>query len=87
MMMFIRLYYWDKPIKKELGWARGTHGKSRKTCTVLVCKLEGKRHTEKTRFRSKDNIKIYFKDIGVEGAWSGLVWPAPMNAAMNLRFS
>ena len=59
---------------------------------VLVGKHEGKRLLGRPRRRWKDNIKMEFREVGLEGGmdWIDLAqdrdrWWAVVNAVMNLR--
>jgi hypothetical protein len=59
--------------------------------TVLVGRPEGKRPLGGSRRRWEDNIKMDFKDIGIDGVnWIQLTqdmvqWRACVNTVMNLR--
>jgi hypothetical protein len=50
-------------------WERG------ETCTVLMRKYEGKRPVERPRCRWEDGIKMYLREIGWGGVWSGFTSP------------
>jgi hypothetical protein len=60
---------------------------------ILVGKPEGKRPFGTLRRRLEDNIKMYLREIGLEGVdWIHLAqkrnrWRALVNTAMNLRFT
>jgi hypothetical protein len=64
-----------------------------KCIKISVEKPEGRRPTEKSRRRWKDNIKMYLKEIGWEDVdrihlvQSKDQWWAPVNTVMNLQFS
>jgi hypothetical protein len=59
---------------------------------VLVGKTEGRRPLGRPRYRIEDNIKIYLREVGLEG-WMDCIylagdrdrWRAFVNAVMNLR--
>jgi hypothetical protein len=59
---------------------------------VLVGRPEGKKPLERPRRRWEDNIKMYHREIGIDGAnWIRLAqdrihWRASVNTVMNLRF-
>jgi hypothetical protein len=58
---------------------------------VLIGRPEGKRPLARPRRRWEDNIKIYLREIGINGAnWIQLAqdrvqWRAFVNTVMNLR--
>jgi hypothetical protein len=58
---------------------------------VLVGRPKGKRPLEKPRCRWEDNIKMYLREIGIDGAnWIQLVqyrvqWRACVSMVMNLQ--
>jgi hypothetical protein len=60
---------------------------------VLVGRPEGKRPLERPRRRWKDNIRLDFREIGIDGAnWIHLAqdrvqWRACVNTVMSLRVS
>jgi hypothetical protein len=68
-----------------MGEGRGVYG-------VLVGRLEGKRPLGRPRHRREGNIKIYLREIEIDGAnWIRLAqdrvqWRAFVNTVMNLRF-
>jgi hypothetical protein len=70
-----------------MGGTCGTHGKERGAYGVLV----GKRSLGKPRRRWEDNIKMYLKETGIDGAnWIRLAQDrfqlrAFMSTVMNLR--
>jgi hypothetical protein len=74
-----------------VGWTCGTHGEGRGVYRVLVGRSEGKRPLERPRRRWKDNIKMDFRELGIDGAnWIRLAqdsvqWRAFVNTVMNLR--
>jgi hypothetical protein len=49
-------------------------GNRRGTNRVLVGKPERKRLFGRSRHRWKDNIKMDLREVGLEGAWTGLIW-------------
>jgi hypothetical protein len=75
-----------------VGWTCGTHGEGRGVYRVLVGRPEGKRTLGRPRRRWEDNIKMDFREIGIDGAnWIQLTqnrvqWRAFVNMVMNLRF-
>jgi hypothetical protein len=66
-------------------------GEGRGAYRVLVGMPEGKRPLGRSRRRWEDNIKMDFRDIGIDGTnWIRLVqdtvqWRAFVNTVMNLR--
>jgi hypothetical protein len=66
-------------------------GEGRSVYRVLVGRPEGKRPLERPRRRWEDNIKMDFREIGIDGAsWIQLAqdwiqWRACVNTVMNLR--
>jgi hypothetical protein len=66
-------------------------GEGRGVYRFLVGRAEGKRSLERRRRRWEDNIKMYLREIGIDGAnWIQLAqdrvqWRAFVNAVMNLR--
>jgi hypothetical protein len=66
-------------------------GEGRSVYRVLVGRPKGKRPLERFRRRWEDNIKMYLKEIGIDGAnWIRLAqdrvqWRAFVNTVMNLR--
>jgi hypothetical protein len=66
-------------------------GEGRGVYRVLVGRPEGKRPLGRPRRRWEDNIKMYLREIGVDGAnWIRLAqyrvqWRAFVNTVMNLR--
>jgi hypothetical protein len=66
-------------------WGRG------EVFRVLVGRPEGKRPLGRPRRRWEDNIKMYLREIGIDGAnWIQLTpdriqWRAFVNTVMNLR--
>jgi hypothetical protein len=67
-------------------------GEGRGVYRVLVRKLEGKRPLGRPRHRWEDNIKMYLRDIGIDGAnWIRLdqdrvQWQDFVSTVMNLLF-
>jgi hypothetical protein len=80
-------------IKSRMRWARhvARMGKGRGVYSVLVGRPEGKRQRGRPRRRWEDNIKMNFREIGIDGAnWIQLAqdrfqWQAFVNTVMNLR--
>jgi hypothetical protein len=74
-----------------VGWTCGTHGEGRGAYWVLVGRPEGKRPLGRPRRRWEDNIKMGFREIGIDGAnWIRLAQDrvqrrAFVNTVMNLR--
>jgi hypothetical protein len=68
-------------------------GEGRGVYRVLVGRSEGKRPLGRRRHRWEDNIKMAFRDKGIEGAnWIRLAqnrvqWRAFVNTVMNLQIS
>jgi hypothetical protein len=68
-------------------------GQRRGAYRALVGKSEGRRPLRRPRHRWEDNIKMYLREVGWEGAWTGSIWPrtgtcgglAVVNMVMNLR--
>jgi hypothetical protein len=66
-------------------------GEERDVYRVLVRKPEGKRSMGRPRCRWKDNVKLYLREIWINGAnWIRLAqyrvqWRACVNTVMNLR--
>jgi hypothetical protein len=66
-------------------------GEGRGVYRVLVGRPEGKRPLGRPRRRWDDNIKMYLREIGIDGAnWIQLArdriqWQACVNTVMNLR--
>jgi transposase len=66
-------------------------GEGRGVYRVLVGRPEGKRPLRRPRCRREDNIKMYLREIGIDGAdWIQLAqdrvqWRACVNTVMNLR--
>jgi hypothetical protein len=54
--------------ENEVGGTCGTHGEGRGVYRVLVGKPEGERPRDIPRRRWKDNIMLYLRDIGIDGA-------------------
>jgi hypothetical protein len=52
----------------------GTYGERRGTYKALVRKPEGRRPLERPRHRWENNIKMYLREIGWGGAYTGLIW-------------
>jgi hypothetical protein len=56
----------------------------------LVGRPEGKRPLERPRHRWEDKIKLYLREIGIDGvnwlqqAWDRVQWQAFANTVMNL---
>jgi hypothetical protein len=73
-----------------VGRACGTHGEGRRVYRVLVGRSEGKRPLGRRRHRWEDNIKLDFREIGIDGAnWIWLAqdkvqWRAFVSTVMNL---
>jgi hypothetical protein len=67
-------------------------GEGRGVYRVLVGNPDGKTPLERPRLRWKDNINMYLREIGIDGAnWIRLAqdrvqWRAFMNTIMNLWF-
>jgi transposase len=67
-------------------------GEGRGVYRVLVGNPEGKRPLGRTRRRWEDNIMMYIRELGIDGAnWIQLAqdrtqWLACVNTVMNLRF-
>jgi hypothetical protein len=51
-----------------MGWTCGTHVEGRCAYRVLVGRPEGKRSLGRPRCRWEDNIKMDFREIGIDGA-------------------
>jgi hypothetical protein len=74
-----------------MGRACSTNGEKRNAYRILVGKPEGKSPLGRPRHRWVGNIKIYFRDIELDGmSWIDLAqdrgqWRALVNTAMNLR--
>ena len=49
-------------------------GERRGVYRVLVEKPEGKRPLGRPRRGCEDNIKMYLKEVGCGGMWTGLIW-------------
>jgi hypothetical protein len=68
-------------------------GEGRGVYRVLVGRSEGKRSLGRPRLRWEDNIKLGFREIGIDGAnWIQLAqysvqWQAFINTVMNLQVS
>jgi hypothetical protein len=66
-------------------------GEGRGVYRVLVGKPEGKRPLGRPRHRREDNIKLDFREIGIDGtnwirlAQNSVQWQAFVNTVMNLR--
>jgi hypothetical protein len=79
---------------RKMRWAGhvARMGEGRGVYRVLVGRPEGKRPLVRPRRRGEDNIKMDFKEIGINGAnWIQLAqervhWRACVNTVMNLRF-
>jgi hypothetical protein len=91
-VFFTEYCYGDKSKEYEVGGTCVTHGEGRGVYRVFVGKLEGKRPLGRPRHRWKYNIKIDFRETGIDGTkWIRLVaqdrvwWRAFLNAVMNLR--
>jgi hypothetical protein len=75
-----------------VGETCGTHGEGRGVYRVLVGRTEEERPLGRLRHRWKDNIKMNFREIGIEGTnWIQLAqdrarWRAFVSMIMNLRF-
>jgi hypothetical protein len=71
-----------------VGWTCSTHGGGER---VLVGRPEGKRPLGRPRRRWEDNIKMEFRETGIDGTnWIRLAqnrvqWRACVNTVMNLR--
>jgi hypothetical protein len=59
-------------------------GEGRCVHRVLVGRLEGKRPLGRPRCRWEDNMKLYRREIGIDGAGWILRWWAFVNMVMNL---
>jgi hypothetical protein len=65
-------------------------GEGRGVCRVSVGRPEGKRSMGRPRRRWEDNIKMYLREIGIDGAnWIRMAqdrvqWRAFVNTVMNL---
>jgi len=76
-----------------VGWTCGTHGEGRGAYRVLFWRSDGKRPLGRPRRRWEDNIKMDFKEMGIDGAnWIRLAqdrvrWRAFMDTLMNLWVS
>jgi hypothetical protein len=74
---------------RRMGWAgHVAHmGEGRGVYRVLVGRPEGKRPLGRPRRRWEDNIKMYFRETGIDGSnWIQLAqWRACVNMVMNLR--
>jgi hypothetical protein len=63
----------------------------RGVCRVLVGRPEGKRPLGRPRRNWEDNVKVDFREIGIEGAnWirlaqNGVQWRSFVSTVMNLR--
>jgi hypothetical protein len=74
-----------------VGGTCGTHDGGKRCYRVLVVRLEGKRPLGRPRRRWEDNIKMDFREGGIEGAnWIRLAqdrvqWRAFVSMIMNLR--
>jgi hypothetical protein len=74
-----------------LGGAYGTYEEGTGVYTVLFGRPEGKRPLGKPRRKWEDNIKMYLRETGIDGAnWIQLAqnrvqWRACVNTVMNLR--
>jgi hypothetical protein len=74
-----------------VGWTCGTHGEGRGVYRVLVGRPEVKRPLGRPRSRWEDNIKLDYREIGIDGAnWIQMAqdivqWRAFVNMVMNLR--
>jgi hypothetical protein len=74
-----------------MGGTCSTHGKGRGVYRVLVGRPEGKRPLGRPRRWWEDNIKMYLREIGIDGAnWIRLAqdrvqWRACVNTVMNIR--
>jgi hypothetical protein len=68
-----------------------TNGEKRNAYRILVGKPDGKRSLGRPRRRWADNIKMYLREIGLDGMdWSDWAqdrdqWRALVNMVMNLR--
>jgi hypothetical protein len=51
-----------------VGGKCGTHGRGERYIRVLVCRPEGKRPLGTPRRRWEDNIKMDFREVGIEVA-------------------
>jgi hypothetical protein len=49
-------------------------GEGRNMYRVLVGKPEGKRAVERPRHRWENGLKMYLREIGLGGVWSGFTW-------------
>ena len=49
-------------------------GERRGAYKALVGKPVGRRPLERPRRRWEDNIKMYVREVGWAGAWTGSVW-------------
>jgi hypothetical protein len=73
----------------EVGWTCDTHGGGERCLQVLVGRPEGKRPLGRPRHRWEDNIKMYLREIGIDGVnWIWLAWDrvqcrAFVNTVMN----
>jgi hypothetical protein len=76
-----------------VGGTCSTYGEGRGIYRVLIWRPKGKRPLERPRRRWEDNIKMYLREIGIDGAkWVQLAqdrvkWRACVNTVMNLRVS
>jgi hypothetical protein len=78
---------------RRMSWAGHVvrMGEERGVYRVLVGKPEGKRPLERPRRRWEDNIKMDFREIGIDGenwiqlAQDRIQWRACVNTVMNLR--
>jgi hypothetical protein len=74
-----------------MGRACSTNGEKRNAYRVLAGKPEGKRPLGRPRCRWVDNIKVYHREIGLNGMdWIDLAhdsdqWMALVNTVMNFR--
>jgi hypothetical protein len=75
----------------DVAGACGTHGEGWGVYRVVAGRPEGKRPLGRTRRRWEDNVKMYLREIGIDGAnWIRLAqdrvqWRAFVNMIMNLR--
>jgi hypothetical protein len=75
--------------ENEVAWTFGIQGGS--VYRVFIGRPEGKRSLGRPKYRWENNIKLDFREIGIDGAnWIQLAqdrvqWWACVNTVMNLR--